>query len=218
MLGRIINQSLVSFSSTSVSSNCNKITWFTFFTNQLDFGDWTASQLQSLGLLQATFFSSEPNSSEKSPIVSEEIFWSGFLLNYNVPWPVNIFINKNHVQRYNFIFRYLLLLKKADHALNQSWLIFRKNSSEESLEILIVLKKMRHFVANFGIFVKNGIETGWRDFTKRVRETNFIFEILEFHENFLSETERKYFFQNRYETIHKNVIKVTNMVALFTKK
>lgn len=121
-------------------------------------------------------------------------FWSRINLEYNICNPMDVIFDEYDLERYNALFRFLLLLKRAHCQINKCWKqisiqIKRKrhlSSSPIWLFILSISRRMLFFVNNLQFYIQfEVIDIEYKALLKQIEGTKNIEFVMEAHQKFL---------------------------------
>ncbi|KAL4227566.1 Gamma-tubulin complex component 4 [Mactra antiquata] len=133
--------------------------------------------------------SSSSGSSQCSTVV--EPGWSSLALNYTVQWPLHIFFTPNVLEKYNRIFRFLLVVRRTQLDLQQCWSIqmSRKIQDKDRAEILKwqLRNHMSFLVDNLQYYLQvDVIESQYGILIEKINSTRDYEAVKLAHEHFLS--------------------------------
>lgn len=124
--------------------------------------------------------------------------WDIFSLDYKVDAPINTILTPEIIQGYLKVFHLLWKLKRAEHALNQSWVqqTAHKNELYSITEIRgdlhrcnLLRNEMLHFINNLHSYLQvEVIESEWKNFEEELNEAEDLYHIMKIQRRFIEVT------------------------------
>ena len=145
----------------------------------------------------------------------EDVGWDIFSLDYNLEAPLSAIIHSRARQKYRRIFHLLWKMKQIEWALNKSWkqanalnhalwqylgkynTTNRKKISGKSAMLLLnqaatTRQAMLHFISNLQSYLLfEVVEGGWKSLLQSVQKAKSLNEVIEAHDNYLSNITKK---------------------------
>nr|CAG4715048.1 unnamed protein product [Naegleria fowleri] len=116
--------------------------------------------------------------------------YEAFCLEYNVEWPMTLFINRKNLTKYQILFRHLFCFKYTERCLCNTW-INHKFSKELNLgksfaSFYALRHKMIHFIQHFLSYALiEVVEKNYVEMERKIRQATTLDEVLKSHEQFL---------------------------------
>ena len=121
-------------------------------------------------------------------------FWSRLNLEYNISNPMDVIFDKYDLERYNGLFRFLLLLKRAHYDMNKCWKQISINIKQKKhmsnspiwIFILSISRRMLFFVNNLQFYIQfEVIDIEYKALLNKINGTKNIEFVMEAHQTFL---------------------------------
>jgi len=130
--------------------------------------------------------------------------WSQLSIQYAVSWPLHLIITPSAIFKYNKIFSFLLLIRRAQNSLNQMWtdmMMKERFGRRESKELDEVVWETRlhisFLVSNIQSYVLSDVlDTQKMKLSKKLEETKSFETVKEAHEQFLTDVSAHIFLLN----------------------
>ncbi|KAJ6240790.1 gamma-tubulin complex component 2 [Anaeramoeba flamelloides] len=115
-----------------------------------------------------------------------------FALDYQVSWPLSLFINKKILTKYQIIFRHLFYCKRVEKQICDAWKA-QQRTKEIDFELVLLqsyslIQKMLHFIQNLQYYMHfEVLEQNWLTFKTKIRKKKVksIDKLMKYHEDFL---------------------------------
>ncbi|XP_060564148.1 gamma-tubulin complex component 4-like [Ruditapes philippinarum] len=132
---------------------------------------------------------SSSGSSQSSTVV--DIGWNSLSLKYSVQWPLHIFFTPVVLEKYNRVFRFLLVVRRTQLDLHQCWIIqmSRKHGTNEPAEALKwqLRNHMSFLVDNLQYYLQvDVIESQYGILVEKIKTTRDYEAVKLAHDHFLS--------------------------------
>ncbi|XP_066912820.1 gamma-tubulin complex component 6-like isoform X2 [Clytia hemisphaerica] len=145
-------------------------------------------------------------------------------LRYQVPWPCNIIITENSINKYNRVFSSLIRLKRAGWSLQEIWVNLKKAghsrraaSSPQLRQLQLFRHEMQHFVNNLERYMVNQIiHVSWEEFQQDLREqVNDLDDLHRCHTTYLNRIIFRSLLSKNAAPVYKLINDIFGMISNF---
>ncbi|CAA6659670.1 unnamed protein product [Spirodela intermedia] len=116
---------------------------------------------------------------------------------YKVPWPLDLIVNADAIDKYSLVMRFLLRVKHAKFVLDKArmWMWKRKGCmTRNQKRQLLVEQKLLHFVDAFHQYVMDRVfHSGWIELCHNMALAGSLDEVIAVHEAYLFSVQRQCF-------------------------
>jgi len=122
---------------------------------------------------------------------NHENVWKNLTVDYNLKWPLNLFLSRQTMEIYSRIFRFLFPIRIIQTELHQVWLhlIKRKSSQTDSFnsKLLNLRNKIALFVDNlWSYFLFDVFEAEWKRLEETISQAKDFDEMRKVHNRYLN--------------------------------
>jgi len=145
-------------------------------------------------------------------------------LRYQVPWPCNIIITENSINKYNRVFSSLIRLKRAGWSLQEVWVNLKKAghsrraaSSPQLRQLQLFRHEMQHFVNNLERYTVNQIiHVSWEEFQQDLKEqVNDLDDLHRCHTTYLNRIIFRSLLSKNAAPVYKLINDIFGMISNF---
>lgn len=144
-------------------------------------------------------------------------------LRYQVPWPCNIVITENSINKYNRVFSFLIRLKRAGWSLQEVWLSLKKAdylrktaSSPQLRQLQLFRHEMQHFVNNLERYTVNQIiHVSWQEFQESLSKVNDLDDLHRCHTAYLKKIIFRSLLSKNAAPVYKLINDIFGMISKF---